>query len=196
LHTPLAQSLPIVQPPPVPQRAHVEAPPQSTPDSEPFFTASVQLGAWHAVIVQTPLAQSAGAVHARLVAQRGQVVAPPQSVSLSPPFFTVSVHVGALHVLDVQTPLTQSSAIMHALLVAQRGQVVEPPQSVSLSPWFLTMSEHVGALHVSGGPVHTRLWQSVDTAQVLFVPHAPQVGPPQSMSVSLPFLLLSVHPGV
>jgi hypothetical protein len=63
LQTPLAQSLAIVHPPPVPQRAHVEVPPQSVPDSSPFLTPSVQLGAWHAFIVQTPLTQSPPPVH-------------------------------------------------------------------------------------------------------------------------------------
>src|SRR5205807_8964902 len=104
--------------------------------------------------------------------------------SLSPPYFTVSVHVGALHELDVQTPLEQSLANMQTLLVAQRVQAVVPPQSTSLSPWFLTVSEQVAALQVSGGPVHTRLWQSAEMAHVLFVPQAPHP-PPQSSSVSV-----------
>jgi hypothetical protein len=84
LQTPLWQSVPSVQPPPVPQRAQVDVPPQSTPDSSPFFTRSVQLGAWHALPVQTPLPQSVPSVHALFVAQRGQVEVPPQSTSLSP----------------------------------------------------------------------------------------------------------------
>jgi hypothetical protein len=202
LHTPLAQSLAIVHPPPVPHRAHVEAPPQSMPDSEPFFTMSVQLGARHVFVVHTPLTQSVPAEQSPLVAQRGHAFGPPQSMSVSVPFLTPSrppVHFGTWQTPPVQTPLVQSAATMHALPSAHflpcPTQMV-PPQSTSLSPWFLVVSAHVGALHVRGGPVQTRLWQSVDTRQVLVAGHAPQVGPPQSTSVSLPFLALSVHPGV
>ena len=146
--------------------------------------------------MQTLLVQSLPVVQPLFVAHLGQVVAPPQSMSLSPPFFTVSVQVAALQVPEVQTLLTQSLASMQVLFVAHLGQVVDPPQSASLSPWFLTVSVQVGALHVSGGPVQTRLWQSVATAHVLVAGHAPHVPPPQSTSVSLPFLALSVQPGV
>jgi len=41
----LTQSVPAVHAWPVPQRAHVDVPPQSVPDSRPFFTLSLQLGA-------------------------------------------------------------------------------------------------------------------------------------------------------
>jgi hypothetical protein len=163
LQTPLWQSLPIVQPPPVPQRAHVDAPPQSTPDSEPFFTVSVQLGARQVFVVQTPLTQSVPAAHAPLVAQRGHAFGPPQSMSVSVPFLTPSkppVHLGTWQTPPVQTPLVQSEATMHALPSAHffpcPTQMV-PPQSVSVSPWFFTMSVHVGAWHLSGFIEHTRL---------------------------------------
>ena len=144
--------------------------------------------------MQTPNKQSLPAVHALLMSHLGQVVDPPQSVSLSPPFFTTSVQVAALQVPDVQTALVQSLANMQVLFVAHLGQVVDPPQSVSLSPRFLTVSMHVGALHVSGGPVQTRLWQSVETAHVLFAMQAPHAPPPQSTSVSVPFFTRSAQP--
>jgi hypothetical protein len=41
------------------QRAQVLVPPQSTPLSRPFFTASLQVGAMHLPAVHTPLVQFA-----------------------------------------------------------------------------------------------------------------------------------------
>jgi hypothetical protein len=109
----------------------------------------------------------------------------------------LSAHVGTLQVLDVQTPLVQSLATMHALPSAHFllcASQVAPPQSTSVSPWFFTASEQVAAAHASGAPEHTRLWQSVVTAHVLLVPQAPQSGPPQSTSVSLPSFITSAQP--
>jgi hypothetical protein len=99
--------------------------------------------------------------------------------------------------LDVQTPLAQSLAAMHALPSAHFllcATQMAPPQSTSVSPWFFTVSEQVAVAHASGAPEHTRLWQSVVTAQVLPAPQAPQSGPPQSTSVSLPSLITSAQP--
>ena len=169
------------------------APPQSVPVSKPFFSMSLQLGAWHAFVVQTPLAQSLAPPQAWLVAQRGQVVVPPQSVSLSPPFFTASEQVAALQVPDVQTPLAQSPATVQILFVAQRMHAVDPPQSASLSPWFLTPSPQVGAWHLRGAPEQTRLWQSDATLHDLVAAQGPHVPPPQSTSVSVPFFARSVQ---
>ena len=65
--------------------AHLAAqePPQSVSVSLPFFTVSLQLGAWQ-VTLQTLLEQSLGAVQVLPVPQRAHDVAPPQSMSLSP----------------------------------------------------------------------------------------------------------------
>jgi hypothetical protein len=71
----------------------VQLPPQSTSVSVPFFTKSVQSGAWHTLFVHTPLAQSDGAEHAFDVSHFGHAV-PPQSTSVSLPFFTPSVQSG------------------------------------------------------------------------------------------------------
>jgi hypothetical protein len=90
-------------------RAHLLqlVPPQSVSDSPPFFTVSVQVGAWHLLPVQTPLVQSAAKRHPlpspQLAAQE-----PPQSTSVSKPLRAPSVQVGAWQTLPVQTPLWQS----------------------------------------------------------------------------------------
>jgi hypothetical protein len=69
-------------------------PPQSTSDSVPFFTLSVQVGAWHLSSVQnnpqlwlaqTPLAQSLAAPQS-LPLPHLLHWAPPQSTSVSPLF--------------------------------------------------------------------------------------------------------------
>jgi hypothetical protein len=83
----------------------VHVPPQSTSVSLPFFTVSLQLGAWQMPPEQTLLWQSELAVQVLLVAQRLHVVAPPQSMSLSAPFFTMSLQVGAAQSPFVHTPL-------------------------------------------------------------------------------------------
>src|SRR4051794_17518007 len=56
------------------------------------------------------------------------------------------------------------------------------------------MSVHVGAAHAL--PVHTPLWQSVPPVQPLLVGHLGQDPPPQSVSVSVPFLTPSPQVGV
>jgi hypothetical protein len=56
---------------------------------------------------------------------------------------------------------------------------------------FLTESVHNGAWHVT---LHTLLWQSVVSVHVLPVAHREQaVAPPQSVSLSPPFLTVSLH---
>ena len=52
------------------------------------------------------------------------------------------------------------------------------------------LSEHVGAWQTLD--VHTLLWQSVDAEHALVSAHGEQL-PPQSMSVSVPFLTVSAH---
>jgi hypothetical protein len=100
---PLAQSVPVLHFSPsahfLPAMTHV-VPPQSTSVSPPFFTPSVQSGAWHVrpgppVALHTPLVQSVPAAHTRLVAHRGQLFDPPQSTSVSFWFFTLSGQLGA-----------------------------------------------------------------------------------------------------
>jgi hypothetical protein len=112
--------------------------------SLPFFTVSVQLGAWHAPPVQTPLWQSLPVPQVCPVTQRAQLVTPPQSAWLSPPFLTVSVQVGAWQVFGVplQTPLWQSPFTEQRRVVAHFGQSA-PPQSTSVSPPFCTRSEQL-----------------------------------------------------
>jgi hypothetical protein len=146
LHTPLAQSVPNVQLPAVPQRWQLVAPPQSTSLSPPFFTTSEQLGTRQMLPTQTLLEQSVG-VEQILPSAHFPQVPPPQSVSLSPPFLTPSLHVGERHVSnDVeQTALTQSLAPTQPRPVAHFGQL--EPQSTSVSVPFLTVSVQVGAWH-------------------------------------------------
>jgi hypothetical protein len=69
-------------------------PPQSTAVSDPFFTVSLHVGAWHTLDVHTPLWQSPATAHVEPEPHLGQVE-PPQSTAVSDPFFTVSVQLGA-----------------------------------------------------------------------------------------------------
>jgi hypothetical protein len=74
------------------------SPPQSTPASAPFFTASVQDGCAHDFPMHTPLMQSLWYLHECPSPHRAAQEEPPQSRSDSSPFVTLSTHVGALHV--------------------------------------------------------------------------------------------------
>jgi hypothetical protein len=193
-HMPLWQSLADAHVAPVPHFGH-DAPPQSTSVSVPFLTTSVQVAALHVSgePEHTPLWQSLPTAHVAPVPHFGQL-APPQSTSVSVPFFTTSVHVGAWQMLPMHTPLAQSAATPQTLPAAHLAHV-PPPQSTSVSAPFFTTSAHVGAWHLSGEPVHTPLWQSPATAHVLPVVHFEHVPPPQSTSVSAPFLTTSVQVG-
>src|SRR3954470_11600026 len=91
---PLWQSPPTKQFWAVAQSFPGQTAPQSTSLSVPFFTPSVQLGAWHTLPVHTPLEQSLPMVQARPVAHL-VTHEPPQSTSVSVPFFAPSVQVGA-----------------------------------------------------------------------------------------------------
>jgi hypothetical protein len=67
---------------------------------------------------------------------------------------------------------------------------------VSDSVPFLTVSLQAAAAHFLGVPVQTPSRQSAATTQLLFVPQSAQdTLPPQSVSVSTPFLVLSLHAG-
>jgi hypothetical protein len=122
-------------------------------------------------------------------------VPPPQSTSVSAPFFTASVHVGAAQVPPVQILLWQSVAAVQVAPLPQAAHV-PPPQSMPVSVPFETPSLQVGARHTLGVPEHTWLVQSVPAPQVCPVAQAPQVLPPQSTAVSLPFWTVSLHVGV
>jgi hypothetical protein len=169
------------------------APPQSMSVSVPFLMPSVQLAARHEPPIHTPLSQSPAAVQLRPAAQRGQPeVAPPQSRSVSLPFFTKSAQSAVVHDVAMQTKLAQSPPPAHFLPGAQAGH--EPPQFTSDSEPFLTASMQDGAAQVP--PMHTPLWQSPVAAQTLPSRHLPQAVPPQSTSVSVPFLTMSAHPAL
>src|SRR5205823_1848898 len=62
VHTPLAQSIPVLQPLP-PSHLLGQLPPQSMSVSSPFFAPSVQDGVWHIPPVHTALLQSAALPH-------------------------------------------------------------------------------------------------------------------------------------
>jgi hypothetical protein len=100
------------------------------------------------------------------------------------------VHVGAAHCPALHTPLVQSVGALQVAAVPQRGQAVAPPQSLSDSPWFCTLSLQVGAWQVT---LQTRLVQSAAMLHVLPLLQGAQL-PPQSTSVSVPFLTRSLQP--
>jgi hypothetical protein len=80
------------------------------------------------------------------------------------------------------------------LVSAQRGTATpSPPQSTSVSVPFLTVSVGLGAAHTL--LAHTKLAQSLATAQPLLGPQGVALLPPQSMSVSSPFLTPSLGAG-
>jgi hypothetical protein len=125
---------------------------------------------------------------------------PPQSRSVSVPFVTPSVQAAGAHVPAApQTPLAQSPPPPHFLpsahlrLVGAAAHV--PPQSTSVSLPFSTVSVQPAAAHSLVAVGHTRLLQSLAMTQALPASHAGQDELPQSMSVSLPFLMPSVQVG-
>ena len=103
------------------------------------------------------------------------------------------MHVADWHLsgLPEQTPVVQSAGLPHPCPGAQSGH--GPPQSTSVSLPFLTLSLHEGALHTFVPGSQTPSMQSVPTRHARLVMHLPQAAPPQSMSVSLPFLTPSPH---
>ncbi len=193
--TPLAQSDPMPQIFPSVQRAQ-KGPPQSVSDS--FVVSLMRLlhvSMRHLLPSHLPLpAQSSltpqvwPAMHSFGAARQ---VAPPQSISVSRPFLRPSVQDASLHVPPMQKPVAQSVSMVHALPSEHRAEHAAPPQSTSVSPWFLTPSGQVGAWHAFGAPVQTPLVQSLLAAQLLLAAHAGHPSPPQSRSVSVPFLTRS-----
>ena len=130
---PLAQSLGLTH---VSAGAHflVQVAPQSTVGSLPFFTPSLQVGAWQRWVVarHTRLVQSPGSAQPLLSAQ-GLLQLDPQSTSVSLPFFTPSLQLPAWQVPLEQLALLQSPLLRQCCPVMQRAQPMLPPQSTSLS---------------------------------------------------------------
>jgi hypothetical protein len=128
---------------PLPGTQAVQAPPQSTSVSVPFFAPSLHFAsAQTKLALQKPVWQSVPAPQLIPVAHLVHC-APPQSRALSVPFLTPSVQVGARHVPVVQTRLWQSFAPPQGCPTPQGEQ--GPPQSVADSPWFLIPSVQLGA---------------------------------------------------
>jgi hypothetical protein len=203
-HTPLTQSDPVPHGWAVGQRGQVLAPPQSTPLSRPFLTVSVQVGTAQAPATQTPLAQFAPLVPHIFPSAHGRLVGagahePPQSTSVSLPFLIVSLQLAGEQVpFGPQMPFMQSPATVQARPsphVRFVGAIAhEPPQSTAVSLPFLTVSVQVGAAHAPA--VQTPLAQFAPLLAPL--PHIFPVAqggqlPPQSTSVSVPFLVVSAH---
>jgi hypothetical protein len=140
--------------------------------------------------VQIPLTQSDPALQDLPTAQCGQL--PPQSTSVSAPFFAASVHVGTAHSLFLHLPLVQSESTVQGSPSPHRGQAL-PPQSMPVSFPFFTPSVHVGTAHAL--ELHTPLAQSVASSHRLPVAQGVHV-PPQSTSLSRPFIVWSVQLGI
>jgi hypothetical protein len=87
--------------------------------------------------------------------------------------------------------VAQSLGDAHSFEWAHFGQ--PPPQSVSVSLPLSMPSVQVAVWQASGKPEQTLLAQSVLPLHALFAPHAWQFEPPQSVSVSVPFLTPSVQ---
>ena len=161
-------------------------PPQSTSDSLPFSTVSVQLAATQTLPLQIRLAQSVVATQ-RLPFAHAVHIVPPQSASLSSAFILPSVQ--EVHVPAVQRFPAQSVAAAQCLPSGHLAQVVAPPQSTSVSPPFTSLSTHEMQTPLR----HFRFRQSVSTRQIFPSTHAAHSAPPQSMSTSSPFLIVSLH---
>lgn len=129
-------------------------------------------------------------------AQRAQLVEPPQSMAVSLPFLTPSLQDTSAQSSPVQTPLTQSLPAVQSLPTAHLFVPAQaPPQSTSVSVWFLTPSLQVAARQVPA--VQTPLEQSPFVAQILVSAQSlpGTQPPPQSVSVSVPFLTESLQVG-
>ena len=196
VHDPFVQ-MPLLQSVPAthwPMGGHFigHVPPQSTSASSPLVTPSAQVGATHTLAGQTRLWQSAETPQVLPLAQRAHE--PPQSTSVSAPFLTVSPHPAIWQIPLVQMPPMQLAPRPPQDRPAPHLFGHEPPQSASVSSPFLTPSLHVAARQVRFGP-HTSVTQSPAVRQP--PPTAQRCigaqGPPQSVSVSEPFLARSPH---
>jgi hypothetical protein len=180
-----------------------QSPPQSTSDSAPFSTVSVQLGAWH-VPLQTELKQSE--LPRQSLPSSHFEHDEPQSTSVSLSFLILSSQLESSHIPSLQTPLRQSLSVTH-FRPASHFPHAAPPQSTSDSAPFCTTSEQLGSWHmlcrqmwlaqsesalqpVSPGVVHFEsthepLAQSAPIPHTLPSAQGVQL-PPQSRSVSSP----------
>jgi hypothetical protein len=113
----------------------------------PFFTLSLQVGAWHLPDVQTPLTQSEGPLQFWFVAQVAPQQ-PPQLQSVShasfgqafPQVFTET------QIPPAQLPLVQSPPPEHFCPFAHFLPGAQlPPQSTSVSKGFWTPSVQSGS---------------------------------------------------
>jgi hypothetical protein len=172
-------------------------PPQSTSVSEPSF-AVLWHGETHTALTQKVLAQSEPTPHF-LSSAHFFVHEPPQSVSVSEPSVVVLLH-GETHTPLLQEVLAQSVPAPHFMSSAHAfGH--EPPQSTSASPPLATWSSQLGIVQTL--PVHpafvqvlhTPLRQSLSCTHIWSSAHLLLHDPPQSMSVSSPLVMPSVHCG-
>ena len=201
----LVQSASTLQPRVSAHGLHV--PPQSGPVSVPFCTPSLQLAA-----VQVPLAphslstQSVPTPHFSESAQAGALVfspvpLDPQSVSVSLPFWILSFDVGTRHSL---VPSMSQLLLVQSVLAAQPSPSAHalhiPPQSRPVSVPFCTPSLQLAGVQVPLAP-HSLSAQSPLTlhlsvsAQGGALVSSPLPLDPQSVSVSLPFWILSLDVG-
>jgi hypothetical protein len=185
LQLPVVQSALELHTKPVPHALH--EPPQSTSDSLPLRTLSVQLGGWQTV-AQTRVAQSLP-VPQRLSTAHG-VHVPPQSTSLSVSFFLPSEHVagmgaGVAHSDATQVTLLQSASWVQCSLNGPGSQL--PPQSTSVSEPLASPSVQVGAATQMPAS-HKPLSQSVGAVQL-----APSAHTGQSPPHDLPAVICAVQ---
>ena len=136
----------------------------------------------------------------RPVPQPGALVGapPPQSTSVSVPFVRPSVDVAGsqTRVPALHAVFAQSVVIAQPCPGGQRvTPAVGPPQSMPVSSRFLIPSACVGARHFFWTGSHFALSQSVSAEQPCPVAHLGAAAPPQSLSVSSPFLTPSVGEG-
>jgi len=195
LHTRLAQSVAAAHFLPLAQAGQV--PPQLRSVSVPFCTASVHEGTAHLPSApHTPLVQSAATPHFFPSAHFAQL--PPQFRSVSVPFCTASVHEGTAQVFVVvplQTPDWQSPAtpsVTHFFPFAHLPHM-GPPQSTSVSLPSTALSMQVAAAQTPLAQIVPLTQLALLVPHILPVAHFVEQDPPQSASLSSPFLTVSVQ---
>ena len=182
LHTPEAQSLPLVQLPPVPQAGHTP-PPQSTLVSAAFWTPSLHV-AEHTPPTQDPLSQLSAPVHAFPTAHSGQeapndTTPPSQCAAVTPQNPKGLQHSPTGHAASVGVFHPHSK-----LGPTARGLMAESPQSTSDSSPLARPSPHRGDEHT----VSRQTPESQSPAMLhVAPPPQPEQLPPQSTPVSTPF---------
>jgi hypothetical protein len=122
-------------------------PPQSTSDSSPFLTLSVQEE--QMPLSQRPPSQSEAVAHFLPSAHLAQ--SPPQSTSDSLWFNILSAQLAAAHLPPTQNWAAQSADIRQVFPAAQAGQL--PPQSTSVSLPFSVRSVQLKPASGVGPPL-------------------------------------------